>query len=86
LVGWSPIAALAMLVVGPVLAIFAAWTVPLEEPLHGFAARAMLSFLLFVGPLWRGLIRDWTVLYRQLPSPEVAGLRRARIRERAAFR
>jgi glycosyltransferase involved in cell wall biosynthesis len=85
-VGFSPIAALAMLVVGPVLAIFAAWTAPLEEPLHGLAARALLSALAFVGPLWRGLIRDWTVLHRHLPSPEMVGLRRARIRQRAAFR
>jgi glycosyltransferase involved in cell wall biosynthesis len=84
--GLSPIAALAMLAVGPVLAIFAAWTVPLEEPLHGFAARAMLSFLAFVGPLWRGLMRDWTVVYTHLPSPETVAMRRARIRQRAALR
>jgi hypothetical protein len=85
-VGLSPFAALAMLAMGPVLAIFAGWTTPLEKPFHGVAPRAMLSFLAFVGPLWRGLMRDWTVVYRHLPSPELVGMRRARMPQRAAFR
>ena len=85
-VGVSPFAALAMLAMGPVLAIFVGWTTPLEKPFHGFTARAMLTFLAFVGPLWRGLMRDWTVVQRHLPSPELAGMRRARMRQRAAFR
>jgi cellulose synthase/poly-beta-1,6-N-acetylglucosamine synthase-like glycosyltransferase len=76
-VGVSSFAALAMLAVSPVLAIFAAWTTPLEKPLKGVTARAMLAFLAFVGPLWRGLIRDWTVVYGYLPSPELVGMRRA---------
>jgi glycosyltransferase involved in cell wall biosynthesis len=83
-VGLSPFAALAMLAVGPALAIFAAWTAPLEEP--KVTARAMLAILGFVGPLWRGLMRDWTVVHGHLPSPEVVGVRRARMRHRAAFR
>lgn len=83
-VGLSPIAALAMLAVGPALAIFAAWTTPLEEP--RVTARAMLAFLGFVGPLWRGLMRDWTVVHGHLPSPEMVGVRRARMHHRAAFR
>ena len=83
-VGLSPFAALAMLAVGPALAIFAAWTTPLEEP--RVTARAMLAFLGFVGPLWRGLMRDWTVVQGHLPSPEMVAVRRARMRQRAAFR
>jgi O-antigen biosynthesis protein len=86
LVGVSPFAALAMLAVGPVLAIFAAWTTPLEKPLHGVTARATLAFLAFVGPLWRGLMRDWTVVQGHLPSPDMVGTRRARMRQRAALR
>ena len=85
-VGVSSFAALAMLAVSPALAIFAAWTTPLEKPLHGVTARATLAFLAFVGPLWRGLTRDWTVVCGHLPSPESGGMRRARIRQRAAFR
>ncbi len=84
--GLSPIAALPMLAVGPVLALFAAWTTPLEKPLHGVKARAMLAFLVFVGPLWRGLMRDWTIAFGHLPSPDTVGMRRARMRQRAAFR
>ena len=85
-VGLSPFAALAMLAVGPVRAIFAAWTTPLDKPLNGVTARALLSFVAFVGPHWRGLIRDWTVVHGHLPSPEMVGVRRARMRHRAAFR
>jgi glycosyltransferase involved in cell wall biosynthesis len=85
-VGLSPFAALAMLAMGPVLAICAAWTTPLEKPLHGVGARATLAFLAFVGPLWRGLMRDWTVVQGHLPSPDMLGTRRARMRQRAAFR
>jgi len=84
--GLSPFAALAMLAIGPVLAIFMACTTPLEKPSHGLMARAMLSFLAFVGPLWRGLMRDWTVVYGHLPSPDLGGMRRGRMRQRAAFR
>jgi hypothetical protein len=83
-VGLRPFAALAMLAVGPVLAIFAAWTTPLEE--QRVTARAMLAFLGFVGPLWRGLMRDWTVVHLHLRFPETVGVRRARMRRRAAFR
>jgi hypothetical protein len=82
--GLSLFAASAMLAVGPVLAIFAAWTAPLEDP--GVTARAMLAFLAFVGPLWRGLMRDWTVVHGHLRSPERVGVRCARLRHRAAFR
>jgi hypothetical protein len=85
-VGMSAFAALAMLAVSPVLAILAAWTTPLEKPLKGLTARTMLAFLAFVGPLWRGLMRDWTVVYGYLPSPDLVGMRRARMRQRAAFR
>lgn len=85
-VGRSPFAELAMLAIAPVLALLVAWTTPLEKPFHGFRARAMLTFLALVGPLWRGLMRDWTVVYGHLPSPELAGMRRARMRQRAAFR
>jgi cellulose synthase/poly-beta-1,6-N-acetylglucosamine synthase-like glycosyltransferase len=85
-VGISAFAALAMLAVSPVLAILAAWTTPLEKPLKGLTARTMLAFLAFVGPLWRGLMRDWTVVYGYLPSPDLVGMRRARMRQRAAFR
>ena len=85
-VGVSSFAALVMLAVSPVLAIFVAWTTPLEKPLKGVTARAMLAFLAMVGPVWRGLMRDWTVVYGYLPSPELVGMRRARMRQRAAFR
>jgi len=86
LVGVSSLAPLAMLAVSPLLAVFAALTTPLEKPLQGVTARATLTFLAFVGPLWRGLMRDWTVVRGHLPSAELAGIRRVRMRQRAAFR
>jgi O-antigen biosynthesis protein len=85
-VGLSPFAALAMIAVGPVLAICAAVTTPLEKPLHGGSARATLAFLAFVGRLWRGLMCDWTVVQGHLPSPDMVGKRRVRMRQRAVLR
>jgi hypothetical protein len=68
LTGINVVPALAMLLVGPILAIWNFWDAPLERRHRGSAARVLVGVLAYVGSLWRDMMHCRTFLRQQFGS------------------